>query len=126
MLVAVAGSVGVGCSVLLGIDGIEYGSSGDAADGQQDVRGLDSTTDAGADGDGDGDGDASEAEASCDGCGPKLLRVAAGPYHACVLRSDGYVYCWGYNGYYGLGSSQIVAGTCPGTDYCVPTPSLVL
>ncbi len=39
-----------------------------------------------------------------------ITALAAGTYHNCALNTYGYVYCWGYNYYGGLGNSNASAG----------------
>lgn len=46
-----------------------------------------------------------------------ITAFAAGDYHACAVRSDGTVWCWGYGGYGNLGD-----GTTGGVDGLRTTP----
>lgn len=41
--------------------------------------------------------------------GKTILSISAGDYFTCVVASDNQAYCWGYNGQYQLGNSQVPA-----------------
>ncbi len=53
--------------------------------------------------------------------GSSVVEIGVGIYHTCALKSDGTVYCWGYNGYGQLGD-----GTGTGSSTPVATNNTLL
>lgn len=54
-----------------------------------------------------------------------VLSVSAAQSHACAVKTDGTVWCWGVNGQGELGDGTLTGQTCGGL-FCKPTPVQVV
>jgi hypothetical protein len=67
-----------------------------------------------------GDGPVADGPPGDGGC-PRIVQVSASNMHACALRSDGTLWCWGAALYGVLGTGAISGQICESTR-CVPAP----